>query len=101
MRLNPHQISSIQKSFAAHFDKTDHIWLFGSRTDPLQKGGDIDLYIETHINDATIVHQSKINFLVTLKMAIGDQKIDVIIKRPDSEELPIYNEAKSTGILIA
>ena len=46
------------------------MWLFGSRTDPTKKGGDIDLYIETEINEDIL--RKKLKFLVKLGNEIGD-----------------------------
>ena len=44
MRLTPFEQNSIKKTFSETF-KSGKIYLFGSRTDDTQRGGDIDLYI--------------------------------------------------------
>lgn len=55
------------------------------------------MYIETY-NSGTI-YDIKINFLVDLEEKIGEQKIDLVIKRMLSPEiLPIYEEARKTGV---
>jgi predicted nucleotidyltransferase len=101
MRLTIHQIESIKKTFTSVFDAEDHIWLFGSRVDRKKRGGDIDLYIETVSTDFSIVAQKQLSFLSSLKKEIGDQKIDLIINMlSENKILPIYKEAKSTGILL-
>ncbi len=51
MRLSTIEILSIIKHFNRLFT-TGNIYLFGSRVDDAQKGGDIDLFIETSDNDA-------------------------------------------------
>jgi predicted nucleotidyltransferase len=99
MRLTSHQSQSIKETFDRYFHEQDKIWLFGSRVDDSKKGGDIDLYIETNYDDPAIALKQKIIFLRELKKKIGDQKIDVIINNLKSHHnLPIYDEARKTGI---
>lgn len=47
MRLTKYEITSIKKAFKETF-VSGNIYLFGSRVDDSQKGGDIDLYITNH-----------------------------------------------------
>jgi hypothetical protein len=102
MRLTRIQIKAIWEVFALHFMKEDSIWLFGSRADDNKKGGDIDLYIETNYTDLFLVASREISFLTDLTKVIGDQKIDVIINvLCKNKDLPIYKQAKNTGVLIS
>ena len=94
MRLTPFEIQSIKQSVMKHFDEGSKVSLFGSRTDDNQKGGDIDLYIQTPTKDC--LSERKIKFLIELKSKIGEQKIDVIIAK-DSSRL-IEQEALKKGI---
>jgi predicted nucleotidyltransferase len=99
MRLTEAQVKAIQDNFFVSFMEGDKIWLFGSRVDDSKKGGDIDLYIETNYNDLFIVTRKEIEFIANLKKIIGDQKIDIVINiLPRNQQLPIYNEARNTGI---
>lgn len=87
--------------FFQHFLEKDHLWLFGSRVDEEKKGGDIDLYVETLCNSMDQVVEKKIDFLVDLKMLLGDQKIDVVVNAVDLfDNQDIFEEAKSTGVMI-
>lgn len=97
LRLTKRQQQAIIVTFQKCFMEGDHIWLFGSRIDPNRKGGDIDLYIETNEKNGRLVIERKISFLSNLKLIIGDQKIDVVINMGD-KDLPIYKEARLTGI---
>jgi len=97
MRLTSYEQKAITATFKKYFQKDDHLWLFGSRMDPHRKGGDIDLYIETIEPDEKLTMQRQLSFLSALKLIIGEQKIDVIIKMAD-KNLTIYAEARSTGI---
>ena len=76
MRLNENEIKSIKETFIKIF-KDGEIYLFGSRLDDNIKGGDIDLFIINHKSKNIL--EDKLDFLVTLKQLIGDQKIVIII----------------------
>jgi predicted nucleotidyltransferase len=77
MRLSQFQIDSINKLAGKHFGQETTVWLFGSRTDDLKKGGDIDLFISNN-NENSLTIEAKIHFLAELKTKIGDRKIDVV-----------------------
>lgn len=99
MRLTEKQVQAIREIFKRHFMNEDAIWLFGSRADDSKRGGDIDLYIETNYTDLDIVLKKRRVFLVDLILVIGDQKIDVVINRLSAKQkLPIYEEARNTGV---
>ncbi len=95
MRLSKKQHSAIKSIFLEVF-KSGEIYLFGSRVDDTQKGGDIDLYIVTTCKEN--LAQKKIEFLVKLKNDIGEQKIDVVFNRDQTR--PIEQEAIKNGILL-
>ena len=92
IRLEEAEIQVIKEVFQCYFQKGDHIWLFGSRVEPHKKGGDIDLYIEP-LNYTDEIAEAKRNFRVNLQERIGEQKIDIVIKRP-GKHLYIYDVAK-------
>ena len=64
IRLNSYEQKMIKKAFLETFEEGD-IYLFGSRVDPTQKGGDIDLYLvpNTKFEDE---RERKIKFLIKL-----------------------------------
>ena len=99
IRLSPFEVNAISSTFKLFFEPEDHLWLFGSRTRPEARGGDIDLYIETTISNIALANSKKNHFLIELYITIGDQKIDVVLNNfSDSHELPIYAIAKKEGI---
>jgi predicted nucleotidyltransferase len=99
MRLTDQEKQIICKAFLQHFGKNDHLWLFGSRVDVNKKGGDIDLYVETEEKDSSIANDKKFSFVNDLWLALGEQKIDVILNLTHNHfDLPIYQQAKSEGI---
>lgn len=99
IRLKPTEIKVICETFCHHFDPEDHLWLFGSRANPEALGGDIDLYIETVIQNPEDVYQRKLRFVIELYKRIGEQKIDVIVNLLSSSfHSPIHDIAKQEGI---
>lgn len=81
------------------FGDTTHVWLFGSRVDDTKRGGDIDLYIEPENQNLSELAMAKLKFLRALHSEIGDQKIDVVL-RVGETELPVYQIAKQTGVVL-
>ncbi|MFZ4701461.1 MAG: nucleotidyltransferase family protein, partial [Candidatus Methylumidiphilus sp.] len=47
MRLTPTQHKQILQFAHLNFGADANVWLFGSRVDDTQRGGDVDLYVET------------------------------------------------------
>jgi predicted nucleotidyltransferase len=84
MRITPEQRKTIGETAVAHFGEGVKIFLFGSRTDPEKRGGDIDLLIE-NVPSENISLKTKIAFLSDLKRQMGDQKIDIVFRTPDKE----------------
>ena len=73
--------------------------MFGSRTDYLQRGGDIDLLIEL---DHLLDDRTKAYCQLTSRLSIqlGGRQFDVLIKDPSSLPSPIYTLALQTGIIL-
>ena len=102
MRLTAPQIQTLREQIAHHFGHNTHIWLFGSRVNDQQKGGDIDLMLEPEIQDPAAIIHAKLALLRALHQTLGEQKIDIIIRRPPpAAELPIHRIAHATGIQLA
>lgn len=99
MRLSQPQVDVICASAVKNFGQSARVWLFGSRIDEQSKGGDIDLYIEPEIQDPAELVDAKLHFLLELHKKLGDQKIDVVIRRAEfKEDLPIFRIARETGV---
>jgi predicted nucleotidyltransferase len=97
MRITDKDKQAIINMTHQHFDDSAEVYLFGSRVDDSKKGGDIDLYIiPKHKNSTKQLFDKKIKLLVALNLALGEQKIDVIIAK-DKNRL-IEKEAIRTGI---
>jgi hypothetical protein len=94
MRLTPQEVQTIKDCAHQVFGMTARVMLFGSRVDDQAVGGDIDLYIVPQTQDN--LRMKKLDFLVAVKLGIGDQKIDVVVAE-DASRL-IEQEALRTGI---
>jgi predicted nucleotidyltransferase len=82
MRLSQFEVQTI-KRVAASVAPAGKVYLFGSRTDDTKRDGDIDLLILGEIEDAFHV---KGKIWTELQKALGEQKIDVVVASPNSED---------------
>jgi predicted nucleotidyltransferase len=98
MRLTQTQRRIILDTLRRHFGQHCEVRLFGSRADDAARGGDIDLYVEAEIADPAAVIEAKLEALADLHRDLGEQKIDLIVKRSGAEMLPVHRVARSTGI---
>jgi predicted nucleotidyltransferase len=92
MRLTPAQIHTIKSTAQAVLGDDVQVTLFGSRVDDAQKGGDVDLYVETAGSDL----MKKIRCKVSLQDQL-DMPVDLIVK-PHGDHSPIALIAKQEGI---
>ncbi len=99
MRLSEKEIQAIKMCTKEQFSHTAKVYLFGSRVDDTKKGGDIDLLIDCEKNLSTF--QNMLQFKVSLKNTIGDQKIDVVFKNlNETDNREIITQALQTGELL-
>jgi len=98
MRLLSEQIQNIRTIAVSIFGEGTKVFLFGSRLDDTKKGGDIDLFIKTdQFLDSKYTFELKLKFLVRLKKALGERKIDVIIDHNNSNHI-LMNEIVHSSI---
>ncbi|PWV78260.1 nucleotidyltransferase domain-containing protein [Halomonas sp. A11-A] len=98
MRISEQEHHIIVDVLKRHFGESAAVWLFGSRADDNARGGDIDLMVETPLQSADEIVEAKLDALVELHQRLGDQKIDLVIKRPGGCQLPIHRVARESGI---
>lgn len=97
MRISEFQKNTIIKIVHTFFVNEVNIFLFGSRTDSFAKGGDIDILIESE-NPIENPADVKAKIITKLKMALGDQHIDLLLSAPNLQHKPIHDIAKKNGI---
>lgn len=101
MRLSDSQIKTIKQVAREVWGEQVIVYLFGSRTDDLKKGGDIDLYIHLEvIPEPKKLMLQKAEFLSKLDIQMGEQKIEVLVRTPYNNHLPIIKTAQSTGVVL-
>ncbi|MDW7972265.1 MAG: hypothetical protein RMI01_03555 [Thermodesulfovibrio sp.] len=99
MRLDERTLKIIKLLAEKYFGQYCEVRIFGSRVNDTKRGGDIDIYVKTDLNDDVL--EKKASFLAELKMKIGDQKIDLIVENTKNPEKgSIYEIARTTGIKI-
>lgn len=95
--MSDFEISAIKNLARKHFGEDVKIVLFGSRVDDNLRGGDIDLFIYKTDGDRISV-RGKIEFITSLLMQIGEQRVDVILDRPELRNTPFYQTILKKGI---
>ena len=93
MRLNAKEIRSIIQVAKEIYGEGVEVYLFGSRIDDAKRGGDIDLLVRSGSEKKGVL--ARLRMIARLKLALGDQKIDVI---GDHETSPVAIDALTTGI---
>jgi len=100
MRLNNQQVETIVQAMKKRFHAGAHIYLFGSRVDDVARGGDIDLFVDLPEQDQEMVRHS-CQVIADIQRILGEQKIDLIVRHPESIDQPIFHEALRSGVLLA
>jgi predicted nucleotidyltransferase len=96
IRLKEKQQDSIKQLAQELFD-TSKVYIFGSRADETQRGGDIDIYIQTDKKEDIL--KSKIAFLREFEKLFGEQKVDLLVDNKTKRK-EIFEIAKKEGILL-
>ena len=76
MRLTEQEQKAIRQVIQS-YDPKAQVLLFGSRTNPAKKGGDIDLLVIS----AKLGFTDKLNILADLHDQLGEQKIDLLLDK--------------------
>jgi hypothetical protein len=97
MRLTEFEIETIKTLAGHHFGSDVHVFLFGSRTNDMQRGGDIDLFI-SNPKEKHLKSKIKIDFITDLILFLGEQKIDVILDNINAENTPLFNSIRKSRI---
>ena len=97
MRLTEFERETIKNLAHRHFGADTEVFLFGSRTKDIDRGGDIDLFIRNSYGTPLTILE-KINFLAELTMQIGEQKIDVVLDNVEARNSGFYKTIYQTGI---
>lgn len=99
MRLTTNQVQAIRHTAQRELGFGARVRVFGSMAVNERAGGDIDLFFET---DNQLANRAKTicQLYGSLILALGDRKIDVILKDANTPPAPIFEIAKRTGVLL-
>ena len=99
MRLTTNQVQVIRHTAQRVLGANARVSVFGSMALNDRTGGDIDLFFET---DNLPANRAKTicKLYGALIQALGDGKIDVILKDPNTPPAPVFEIAKRTGMLL-
>jgi len=98
MRLSQREINAIKEAVQRNFGEESTVFLFGSRIDDNERGGDIDLLVQTDLT-GTLLQEAKFKTMSDIQISIGEQKIDMVTVSPHAEEYSdIVEEALQTGV---
>lgn len=89
LRLSPAERDGIRRAVVRACEETGTAWrrivLFGSRTDPARRGGDIDLLIEIDPRHRADLQRLTQRLRITLEDEIGAQHVDLVLDDGRSE----------------
>lgn len=89
MRLTTTELTAIRTTLGT-LDPLAHIYLFGSRADDARRGGDIDIFM-----DATKTVDLRTALATQYRLSCTcDVHVDLLIKSPDQQEMPIHQIAR-------
>jgi predicted nucleotidyltransferase len=99
MRLDGTQARLAKATVDRVLGTPSRLWLFGSRARDGLRGGDIDLLVET---DQVLPNRAEVLCRLhgALTLALGDRKLDILLKDARTEESRIHAIAKRTGVLL-
>ncbi|MDM8563762.1 hypothetical protein QUF54_10455 [Candidatus Marithioploca araucensis] len=95
MRLNQWEIQIIKSTVCEVMGETAKVWLFGSRMDDSQYGGDIDLLIATDLDNPKERALKKSLLWAKLQQGLGEQRIDIILVQEGGNFQTILKAKKS------
>jgi predicted nucleotidyltransferase len=96
MRLTREEAETIRTVLRRAFGAHAEVWLFGSRTDDALSGGDIDLYVETPLDQGLV--EAKLDALGELRRAMGDQRFDLVVRPLPQRPTAFQKLAKAQGV---
>ena len=99
MRLTQDQVQAIRHAAQRVLGAGAQVSVFGSMALDDRRGGDIDLFFET---DARFTNRAQVLCQLhgALTLALGDRKIDIILKDANTPSAPVFEIAKRTGVLL-
>jgi predicted nucleotidyltransferase len=102
MRLSQEEVAAIKRLVAEAYGPEAVVRLFGSRVDDRRRGGDVDLHVEVDRPgpySSEDLH-TELRLQPRLEEALGDRKVDLVVRYPYHPETTIDRIAVKTGIVL-
>lgn len=99
MRLDTRTRNIIREEVEHLIGTANVIRLFGSRVDDDQRGGDIDLLVACP-NPVTDRVRAECRLSARLYLILGDRKVDVLIRDPDTAPQAVHEQALRYGVML-
>ena len=99
MRLTNDEIAKIRAVVRQTLGERARVSVFGSRTDDSARGGDLDLLVEA---DRALANRAAAasRLEAELQLALGDQKIDVILIDPTVRQGALHASARRGAVAL-
>lgn len=94
MRLTPEQAQTIKRVVQAQCGPAAQVRLFGSRLQDLERGGDVDLYVEA----PSVCLMNEVRCKVRLQDAL-DLPVDLLVRPPGDNSI-LARHAREQGVLL-
>lgn len=98
IRLSQPERDGIRAAVAEVFGAEAVVRLFGSRTDPARRGGDIDLLVETAPGGDSL--KAELKLAAALEARLGERKIDIVLYAAGAPTSPIVDIALRDGVIL-
>lgn len=99
MRIIERELRVLRDAALEAFGADSTFFLFGSRADGAWRGGDTELLVETGKRSHATIFAAQLRCLAKVKLALGEQKIDVLVDYPDRKSGPeILRIARAQGV---
>ncbi len=102
MRLSPEEVAAIKRLVADAYGPEPVVRLFGSRVDDRRRGGDVDLHVMVPADNwgARDRLWTELQLGGRLEAALGERKVDLIVRRDDEPQRAIDRIAIKTGVVL-
>jgi len=97
MRISEQNQKEIKEIILGLLGPETQVYLFGSRVDDQQFGGDIDIMIKT---DRPIEHPAEFSSKTSARISrlCGGRDVDILLSSPNLRAFPIHAIAEQEGI---
>lgn len=98
VRLTEAEIAAVRAAVRMYFGAEAEVRVFGSRADPVKRGGDLDLHVLVPGDPPPIAVESRA--IDVIERALDDLHVDLLVLGRDQPRRRIDEVALATGVLL-